>query len=865
MHVLNVTDHTHPLVKRLTDNAKEVLAYAALRTSAPVEIADLIAALREQQNSLAAILLHAARKRPHARPPQRARETPLRAMLTHKKPNVALSAEAVRFLAGAAKIAWQHGAHYIGTEHFLARYLEEPGTKELSGHDRMTLKEELATLLHAAENARNAGPGHSPLPLHDTLEREPLIPPPYHPHEHRESPNAERRNVNSGMPRERIAAAKIVERFCEDLTRKAALGGLDAPIEREDDLARLMKTLMRRTKNNPILIGEPGVGKTALVHGLAMKLCRGEAPPVLAGKRIYALDVGMLLGGTVWRGEFEDRLGGIIRELGRTGDILFIDEIHTIVGAGAAPGMLDAANLIKPALARGELRFIGATTPEEFRRSIEKDGALERRFQALFLAEETPQRTEAILKALAPKLEAWHSVSISPAALSRIVELAQYGFPERFLPDKAIDLLEETMAHVALTQNGNVRAAPRDALYGNPEENLSALEYQLEKALLEDRFNKAAEYASRLGTRVTQRREHPQPIPRASRPLITAADAEEVFEELSAMLAPQKIRDLSYAANIAETLKKKVVGQDRAIATLSRVLLRSAHRLSTFAKPRASFLFAGPAASGKTTLALALAETLSPGYERNGGAGIIRYRMGEFSEPHSVSRFIGSPPGYVGFEESSELIQHARRHPRSVILFEEIEKAHPRVQTLIRSLLDQGTLCGQDGSCADFRSAIVILTTGAASAFGNRIGFEEKNTDPRAQAADGKNLKTILKEDISSAVDAIVFLRTLAFDDFTRIAEGALAELANAMRQNYPPLSLTYDTEAVARRIAQLVAAKNGDARDITPLIEEHINEPLARVRMENPASRSFRVLLRNNEFVVTIYEGRAANSINCA
>ena len=573
----------------------------------------------------------------------------------------------------------------------------------------------------------------------------------------------------------RRSDTRVLDQYSRDLTELAAAGRIDPVIGRGEEIRRAFRILARRSKNNPVLVGEPGVGKTAVAEGLALQLARGEGPEALRQKRIVSLDIPAMLAGTKYRGDFEERVKAVLKDVRRAGDvILFIDELHTIVGAGSAEGAIDAANILKPALGRGEVQIIGATTPEEYRRHIEKDAALERRFQPVTVAEPGREQTLGMLRGLRPCLEAHHGLRIGDAALEAAWRLSVRYLPERCLPDKAIDLLDEAAAGAHIDGSRERELGPEDL----------------------------AEVVSQW----------------------TGIPVQGLDEDES-----ERLRSLESA------LRRRVIGQDEAVTAVARAIRRSRVGLRDPGRPVGSFLFLGPTGVGKTELCRALAATVY-GDER----AIIRLDMSEYMEKHAVSRLIGSPPGYVGYEDGGQLTEKLRRRPWSVVLFDEIEKAHEDVWNLLLQILDEGRLTDAMGRRADFRNALVVMT----SNIGARILCEERGAlgFSGSAAADEAALRRRVMEELRRAfrpellnrVDETLIFRRLDAEDLGKITRKLLGEVRE--RFEALGLELTVSEEAV-RYLARSGADGKLGARPLRRSVQHSLEDAAAEMLLDGRAA----------------------------
>ena len=574
-------------------------------------------------------------------------------------------------------------------------------------------------------------------------------------------------------------AASTVDKYATDLTQKAKDGKIDPVIGREEEMQRVVQILSRRTKNNPCLIGEPGVGKTAVVEGLAQKIVDGNVPESIKDKRLVTLDISGMLAGAKYRGEFEERIKGVMDEVKKAGDIiLFIDEIHTIIGAGAAEGAIDAANILKPALARGEIQLIGATTIDEYRKYIEKDAALERRFQSVNVGEPSKQEAILILKGLRDKYEAHHKIKITDEAIEAAVNLSARYITDRFLPDKAIDLIDEAASKKRISEI----TPPPD--FHELEEEIERVRNEKENAVKEQNFetaaelrNKEKELSSELDRKKKDWNDGKQ---NADYPSIGDEDIAEIVTAWTHIPVKKLENEESERLlKLDEILKNRVIGQDEAVSVISRAIRRGRTGLKDPKRPQGSFIFCGPTGVGKTELSKALAEAVF-GDENS----IVRIDMSEYMEKHSVSKLIGSPPGYVGFEDAGQLTEKIRRNPYSVVLFDEIEKAHPDVFNLLLQVLEDGILTDSHGRTVDFKNTVIIMTSNLGSgslAEPKRLGFNNDGGNEaeqiKAEKAVLEALKGHFRPEFLNRVDEIVVFRRLTDEDIKKIASLMLLQI----------------------------------------------------------------------------------------
>ena len=590
-------------------------------------------------------------------------------------------------------------------------------------------------------------------------------------------------------------SSKVLDQFGRNLTRYAEEDKLDPVVGRQMEIERVMQILSRRTKNNPVLIGEPGVGKTAVVEGLAQLVASNKVPEMLKDKQIYTLDLGALVAGSKYRGEFEERLKKVMKEIGERGDIiLFIDEIHNLVGAGAAEGAIDAASILKPALARGELQTIGATTIDEYRKHLAKDAALERRFQQILVKEPTVEETIRILEGLRDRYEAHHRIRISDEALSSAAYLADRYISDRFLPDKAIDLMDEASSRKRIL----TMTAPPD--YKEMEEKIQTVRKEKEAAIENQEFEKAANLRDRE-RRLMNEKKDLEDRWKNSEEGARAAIGEEEIAEVVAMWTGIPVVKLTEAEThkllrMEEELHKRVVGQDEALTAVSKAIRRSRAHLNDPRRPSGSFVFMGPSGVGKTELARTLAEFLFGDEE-----ALIQVDMSEYMEKHAVSRLVGSPPGYVGYDEGGQLTEAVRRRPYSVVLLDEIEKAHPDVFNILLQILEDGRLTDAQGRTVDFRNAIVIMTSNIGASTiskGQLLGFGDKVAEGGLDYDEMKTrvmgeLKKVFRPEFLNRIDEVIVFHKLTRQQIKDIIDLMLDRLRDQLKDRDMKLELTDD------------------------------------------------------------------------
>ncbi len=639
----------------------------------------------------------------------------------------------------------------------------------------------------------------------------------------------------------------MLAEFSRDLTQSAMDQQLDPLVGRDTEVDRVIQILCRRTKNNPVLIGEPGVGKTAIVEGLAQKIADGEVPSFLADKRVLALDLSLIVAGTKYRGQFEERLKTIMKELMENqNSIVFIDELHTLVGAGSAEGSLDAANILKPALSRGEIQCIGATTPAEYRKSIEKDRSLERRFQAVKVPPPNEEDAIKIIMGIKEKYEKFHAVSYTDDAISFSVSHSSRYIPDRFLPDKAIDLIDEAGARVKLRQT----SLPEELT--EVQKRIKFIVHRMENAIANHEFEKARFYSDeerkeRENLRALRDKYH---LDDSSAGIVTREDIEDVVSRWTGVpMTSLKEEEMERLLRVEEELHKRVISQEKAISALARAIRRSRAGLKNPARPIGSFLFLGPTGVGKTEMARTLAQFLF-GSEKS----LIRFDMSEFMEKHSVSKLIGSPPGYVGYEEGGQLTERVKRNPYSVVLLDEIEKAHPDVYNLLLQVFEDGQLTDGLGNTVDFKNTIIVMTSNIGAKHLQKqqgLGFQTSDEnmvlDKMEELVRGEVKKTFNPEFLNR-LDEIIIFTSLVESDLMQILELLVQQLNTNLVHKAITISVNDDAK---RYILQKTASdRTYGARPLRRALQRFVEDPLSEALIaggikERPAF--LEVYLENN------------------
>ena len=647
-----------------------------------------------------------------------------------------------------------------------------------------------------------------------------------------------------------LSSTPTLNQYGDDLTKKARDGKLDPVIGRKDEIQRVIQILSRRTKNNPCLIGESGVGKTAIVEGLAERIASGDVPELLKEKRVVNVDISGMVAGAKYRGDFEERIKKVIEEVKKSKDIiLFIDEIHTIVGAGSAEGAIDAANILKPMLARGEIQLIGTTTSEEYRKYIEKDAALERRFSPINVIEPNEIDTILILQGLRDKYEAHHNVKITDEAINSAVYLSTRYINDRFLPDKAIDLIDEAAS------KARIKAFSEPDLLKELQDEFEKIEKDKEEAIRSQKFEKAAELRDKeLKLKEKCEKEEEKWKNKNTKTMITITEeniAEVISSSTGIPLDKINKNENEKLRNLENELHKRVIGQNEAVESVAKAIRRGRVGLKDPNRPIGSFLFLGPTGVGKTELSKAVAEVLF-GEEKN----LIRIDMSEYMEPHSVSKLIGSPPGYVGFEEGGQLTEKIRRKPYSVILFDEVEKAHSDVMNILLQILDDGRLTDSNGKMVDFKNTVIIMTSNIGARMitdKKNLGFGNSSEDTEKDYENTKKdvmseLKKEFKPEFINRIDEITVFHKLNDDEIRQIIELMLKEVQDRLKLQ--KINVEID-ENVRELIAKQGTNKSFGARPLRRTIQNLVEDTLAEAILEGKSKKDLVLTVENEKVVV--------------
>ncbi|GAB4487828.1 MAG: ATP-dependent Clp protease ATP-binding subunit [Anaerolineales bacterium] len=791
-------------MERFTQRARRVLSLAhaeAERAHHPlIGTEHLLIGLIEEEGGVAGRVL-----REMGFEPDRVREIVFRLTGEGKNPpgeKIELSNDTQQVLEYAVDEARRMGHHYIGTEHLLLGLIRTEGTAmealrrlgatpdEIRRQTRRVLQESSSPNLPAAP----AG-------------REPAKP---------------------GAPQSGQQGAKtpLVDQLASDLTSKAEQGKLDPVIGRQMEIERVIQILARRTKNNPALIGEPGVGKTAIVEGLAQRIVDGDVPAPLMNKRVLQLDVGSLVAGTMYRGQFEERLKRVIDELKQSGSILFIDEVHMLVGAGAAGSSVDAANILKPALSRGELQVIGATTLDEYRKHIESDAALERRFQQVQVDEPSESETIEILRGIRSAYEEHHKLIISDEALEAAAHLSSRYVTERFLPDKAIDLIDESASRVRMYKSPAARQA-KDLF-------TQLREVRQNRALAQEEGNseEVRSWQERENSIENQLERLRTGWDRANSPVVTAEDIAEVISMWTGVPLMQIAEEESQRLlRMEEELQKSIIGQDEAIIAISRAVRRARAGLKDPRRPIGSFIFLGPTGVGKTELTKTLAKFMFGSEE-----AALQLDMSEFMERHTASRLVGAPPGYVGYEDAGQLTEALRRRPYSIVVFDEIEKAHPEVHNMLLQIMEEGHLSDAKGRKVDFRNAIIVMTSNVGADMIKKqaaLGFALKRDEATEERLSYEDMRKKLTETLKRAfrpefinrLDSVIVFRALNKEDIQKIVKLELDKVAARLTEHN--ITLTATPEALAKLGEEGYDPEMG-ARPLRRVIQQKVEDKLS-------------------------------------
>lgn len=708
-----------------------------------------------------------------------------------------------RVLRAAVIISSKTGYTYVGTEHLLLAILSESDSYAVAFLEELGVSVE--RLAQAVSKGMQGGADEG-----------------FGGFENESAPNGSQKGGSA------------LDKFGRDLTQAAKNGEIDPVIGREKEIQRVIQILSRRTKNNPVLIGEPGVGKTAVAEGLALEIAKGNVPEILKDKRVVSLDLTGMVAGAKYRGDFEERIKAAIDEVKKSKNtILFIDELHTIVGAGAAEGSADAANILKPSLARGDFQVIGATTLNEYRKYIEKDAALERRFQPVKVGEPTPEQAVQILKGLRDSYEAHHKVKITDEAINAAVTLSSRYIADRYLPDKAIDLIDEGASKVrlaSLTSPDNVKEL---------EDEIADYEKEKASAINEQDFERAArlrDEQKELQTKLDDAKKKWQEQQKGNSGEVTAEDIAKIVSEWTGIPVVQLTKEESERLlNMENVLHERVIGQSEAVTAIAKAIRRGRVGLKDPKRPVGSFIFLGPTGVGKTELCKALAEAMF-GDEN----AMLRLDMSEYMEKHTVSKLIGSPPGYVGFEEGGQLTEKVRRKPYSVVLFDEIEKAHPDVFNMLLQILEDGRLTDSQGRTVDFKNTVIIMTSNVGARLitekQSLLGFNSENEN--AEESEKKDIKELVigelrkvfRPEFLNRVDDIIVFNKLNKDEIKQIAVKMLKTLEN--RLDKMNIKISFTDNAISE-IADKGFDENYGARPLRRAIQNEIEDPLSEQMLE--------------------------------
>jgi ATP-dependent Clp protease ATP-binding subunit ClpC len=782
------------LFERYTEKARRVIFFARYEAcqygSHYIETEHLLLGLLREDKALANRFLRVSGSIESIRKEIESRITMRERISTSV--DVPLSAECKRILNFGAEEAERLGHKHIGTEHLLLGILRE--------------EKSFASEILQERNLRLSGV------------REDLM-----------------RATGEKVPVSRAKETSLLAEFSRDLTQSAMEGQLDPLIGRDRELERAIQILCRRTKNNPVLIGEPGVGKTAIVEGLAQRIADGAVPPFLADKRVLSLDLSLIVAGTKYRGQFEERLKTIMKELMENqNSIVFIDELHTLVGAGSAEGSLDAANILKPALSRGDIQCIGATTPAEYRKSVEKDRSLERRFQSVKVSPPNEDEAIRILQGVRERYEKFHAVTYTEESIRYAVYLSNRYIPDRFLPDKAIDLIDEAGARVKLRQ----AMLPEEI--AEAQKRVKFITHRMETAIANHEFEKARFYSEeerKEKEHLRQLREKLK-IDDSTIGVVTREDIEEVVSRWTGIqITSIKEDEQAKLLRIEEELHRRVISQDAAITALARAIRRSRAGLKAPGRPVGCFLFLGPTGVGKTEVARRLAEFLF-GSEKS----LIRFDMSEYMEKHSVSKLIGAPPGYVGYEEGGQLTERVRRTPYSVILLDEIEKAHPDVFNILLQVFEDGQLTDGIGNTVDFRNTIIILTSNIGARQmqkASSLGFQASNDQVATRSISDMvmgEVKRLFNPEFLNRLDEIIVFNSLRDEDLLLIIDLLVGQINETLIHRQVQIVLT--PEARQWILEKTCTDRSYGARPLRRALQKYVEDPLSETLIQGGLQR---------------------------
>lgn len=712
------------------------------------------------------------------------------------------------------------GHNYVGTEHLLISILSERDSYAVRFLNELSVNPtSIVTALKASLSDENSNDDNPPIGYGE-----------------------------KGSHSSKKSDTKTLSQYGRDLTESAHKGEIDPVIGRDNEINRIIQILSRRTKNNPVLIGEPGVGKTAVAEGLALKIAEGEVPEHLKSKRVFSLDLTSMIAGTKYRGDFEDRIKNAIDEVKKSDDIiLFIDELHTIIGAGSAEGSADAANILKPSLARGDFQVIGATTLEEYRKYIEKDAALERRFQPVTVGEPSKDEAVQILKGLKDRYEAHHKVKISDEAIESAVELSSRYIADRYLPDKAIDLIDEAASKVRLS---SLTAPPE---IKELEEKVESLEQEKSSAVQEQDFERAAKIRDEqkdAKNRLTKLKDEWKEKSGSINGVVTKEDIAVIISDWTKIPVVELTKEESTRLlNMENILHERVVGQHEAVTAVAKAIRRGRVGIKDPNRPMGSFIFLGPTGVGKTELCKALASAMF-GDEN----AMLRLDMSEYMEKHTVSRLVGSPPGYVGYEEGGQLTEKVRRKPYSVVLFDEIEKAHPDVFNMLLQILEDGRLTDSQGRTVDFKNTVIIMTSNVGARLivdkQQSLGFTQNSTEnANIKETVIAELKKVFRPEFLNRVDDIIVFSKLSKDEIKEIAKKMLSNLSKRLSDIGVNISFT---DKVVEKIANEGFDDTYGARPLRRAIVSNIEDKLSEKLLDNTFSESDTVVCdyRDDEYV---------------
>jgi len=813
---------SHNILKNFSTNYKEVLvksinlAWKLKHKAVKPEM--LLYSLMSQKGSLGSQIMHKAKFKKEIFSPYLKTDTTSKQTIDMPL----LENETIKIIEKSAVLAFNHKHPYIATEHLLLAMIESQNSNldnlfKQHKINKNLIKNQLQVIFNSTSKFQNFTSSFN---------------------------NWQAEDDNLTDIYEVTSSKSIIETFTTNLTDKKIQKNIDPLIGRENEITRLIEILMRRTKNNPLILGDPGVGKTALIEGLAKKIITGQVPEILSNKKILALDIALIIAGTMFRGEFENRMKHILQEIKKDPDtIIFIDEIHNIIGAGSTQGSMDIANILKPALARGEIRCIGATTYEDYKKHLEGDAALERRFQLVKINEPNELQTIDILKGVKDKYELYHDVKITETAICTAVNLSKKYITDRFFPDKALDLIDEAAAKAKVKQKPDQFTKK----IKEKQEQLTALKKYKEQAIINENFKQAIllkNQEKEIEEQVNKLKNFSS-AKNKRKTIINKKDICQVLSKITNIpLNELLLQENNKLLNLEKRLSKKIIGQDQAMQMLAQTIRRAKAGITTGNKPLGSFILIGPSGSGKTYSAKILNEILF-----DNANNLLKIDMSEFSEKFNISKLIGAPAGYVGYKENNKLTDAVKRNPNAIVLLDEIEKAHPDVFNLLLQIFDDGFLTDAGGKKINFANTIIIMTSNLGSdKLGKLIGFDKDNLNQDGLVLENE-VKKFFRPEFVNRLDKIIIFSKLTNQDLQKIIKLELSELQKQLTKQ--GITLKFDNQAIKHLLKTNAKPEQG-ARYIKQNIEELIATPLSeQILQSNGTVKNFKISLVNNKLEI--------------